>query len=81
MSSYNQACHKSDVQERGIVKSGRHVIVAHDTILDKDYVLRGVAAMAVDLSKFGTISGRSMESCWMILCVSSVLRRPFRLDN
>ena len=67
MSSYTQACRRNNVQERRIVKSGRHVMVAHDTTLDKDYVLRVAAAMAVDLCKFGTISGGDMESCWMIL--------------
>ena len=38
------------------MKSGPHVIVAHDISSYKDYVLRGAAAMAFDLSKFGTIS-------------------------
>ena len=33
-------------------------MVAHEVISDKDYVLRGATATAVDLSKFGTISGK-----------------------
>ena len=80
-SSYNQACRKSDVQGGRIVKSGRHVMFAHDISSEKDYILRGAAAMAVYLSKFVPYPRRSMESRWMILCVSVVLRRPFRLDN
>ena len=57
-SSYNQACHKSDVQEGAIVKSGYHIMVTHDMKSDKHCVLCGVVAMAVDLSKLGTKSGK-----------------------
>ena len=52
MSSYNQVCRKSDAQGGRTVKSVYHVMVAHHMTLDKDYVLRGAVAMAVDLSKF-----------------------------
>ena len=58
MYSCDQACRKSDVQERGIVKSGRCVMVAHHTTLNKDCILRGAAVMAIDISKLGTISGK-----------------------
>ena len=58
MSPYNQTFRKNDVQEGRIVNSGRRVMLAHDTTSDKDYVLRGAIAMAIDLSKFGIISGK-----------------------
>ena len=58
MSSYNQACRKGDVQDRRIVNSGRRVMVAHDVPSDKEYVIRGAAAMAVGLRKFDIISGK-----------------------
>ena len=58
MSSYNQAYRKGVVQDGRILKSGRHVMAAHNVTSDKDYVLCGATAMAVDLSKLGTISGK-----------------------
>ena len=58
MSLYNQACHRNDVQEGRIVNSGRCFMVAHDTTSSKDCILRGAAAMSVDLSKFSSLSGR-----------------------
>ena len=36
-------------------------MVAHDVISDKDYVLHGAAAMIVEFSKFGSISGKKYE--------------------
>ena len=57
-------------------------MVAHDVISDKDYVLRGVAAMVVDLSKFGTISDKKYgEPVGDPVCVCAFLRSPFRLNN
>ena len=61
MSLYNQASRKSDVQENRPVKSGRRVMIAHSMNLNKDCVLRGASAMTVDLSKFGSISGKKYE--------------------
>ena len=61
MSSYNQASQEGGVQEGQIVKSGRHVKVVHEVISSKDYVLHGAVTMVVDLSKFGTISGKKYE--------------------
>ena len=34
-------------------------MVAHDVASDKNYILRGAAAMTVDFSKLGTISGKN----------------------
>ena len=81
MFSCNQACHKNDVQEGCLVESGRRVMVAHNAKLNKDCALRSASAMTIDLSKFGSIPGRNMESRSVILYVFPVLRRPFRLDN
>ena len=44
------------MQEVGIVKSGPLVMIVHDTTSDRDYVLRGAAAMTSDLRKLDTIS-------------------------
>ena len=57
MFSYNEACHKNDVREGRFFESGRRVMVAHNTKLNKYCALRGASAMTVGLSKFGSISG------------------------
>ena len=82
MSLYYQACRKGDVLDGRIVNSGRHVMVAHIIISDKDYVLRGAAAMAVYLSKFSIISEKNyVEPSDDPVCACVSLRRPFRLEN
>ena len=62
-------------------KIGLHVMVAHDLISDKDYVLRGSAAMVVDRVSLVAYPARSIKSRSVILYVFAVLRRPFRMDN
>ena len=81
MFSYNQASRKGGLQDGRIVKSGHHVMVAYDVISDKYYVLRGAAAMVVDFSNPVLYPRTSMNSRWMIRCVSVVLRKLFRLDD
>ena len=62
ISSHNQASRKGGVQDGRIVKSWRHVMVAHDVISNKDYVLRDAAAMVDDFSKLGNISVKKYEA-------------------
>ena len=40
----------------GIAMYGRQVMVAHQTLRNKDHFLRGASAMAVDFDKFGSLS-------------------------
>ena len=58
MSSYNQFSRKGCVQDGRIIKSGRHVMVAHTMKLNRDCALRGASAMTIDLGKSGSISGK-----------------------
>ena len=70
MSSYNQACRRNDVQEERIVRSGRHVMVVHDTKSDIDYVLCGATAIKVDLSQFSSIPEKKCrDPLGDLLCV------------
>ena len=80
-SSYNQACRKNDVQEGRIVKSVRRVMIAHDTISNKDCILRRAQRWRSISASLVPYQGRSMGSNLVILCVFAALRRPFRLDN
>ena len=41
-----------------IVRSARRVMIAHDTTSNKDCFFRGAAAMVVDISKLGSVSGK-----------------------
>ena len=52
---------KGSVQEGQILRSRRHVKVVHEVISSKDYVFHGAATMVVDLSKYGSISGKKYE--------------------
>ena len=58
MSSRDQAFREGDVQEGCIVKTEDSVMVAHDTTSNKDCVFRDAAAIAIDLSKLGSVSGK-----------------------
>ena len=58
MSSGDDERRYSGVQSGRIVKSGRRAMIAHDMTPNKDYFLRGAAAVEVDLSKFGSVSGK-----------------------
>ena len=63
------------------MRSGHCVIVAHDAISDKDYVLRGAAAMTVDFRKLGTVSGKKYgKPLHDPVCVCG-FEKAFQLDN
>ena len=59
MSSCDQASRKSDVHKERTVNLECYVMVPYHTTLNKDCVLRGEAAMAVDLSTFRTVFGKN----------------------
>ena len=69
------------MQDGRIVKSERHVMVAHTTKLNKDCAPRCASAMTIDLSKLDSIFGKKYEEPLGDLYVFSVLRRSFWLDN
>ena len=78
MSSYNKASRKVNMQDGRIVMSGRHVTIAHNISSDKDYVLRGAAAMTLDFSKLSTISGKKNgEPLDDPVCVCGFREDPF----
>ena len=59
MSLRDQECRKSNVQNGRIMKSRRHVMVAHDMTSDEDCFLLRATTMSVDLSKLVIVSTKT----------------------
>ena len=59
MCSRDSTYREGRVKEEYIVKLGSLIMVGQDTKTNKDRIIRGAAAMIVDLSKFGTESEKN----------------------
>ena len=56
--SHNYPFREEEVQEGRTAKPMRRVMVGHDAISNKNRVLRGEAAMKIDLGKSDHVSGK-----------------------
>ena len=70
MSSHDQACRKSEVQEGCIVESRRGVMIVHQSSCNEYSFFRSAAVIALDFIKFGSFSEKKYgEPLDELICV------------
>ena len=73
--------HQGEMHSGRIVKLECHVMIVHQSLLNKNHLLRGAAAMMVDFSTFRSLSGLEYGEALGEPFAFVDLRRIFRLAN